>query len=454
LKGISLALRVVLWSVFLLWLLMLVKAWRRFERAGSPPIDYYSYRKAADAIEAGKSPYASINEVRHGWLSFHRYSSAVQAAMAHGDKAAVRRASTHRVYTPGPYVYAPTLALLLLRGHISSMGFVALELLAITAFAWLWLRVTRGHPIWLLLVIVSDVMASCLSGNVELMLLACALWIGRLLWRRPGGLAAALVAAPMAAFVLLAKPFYVFFFIACGALQLAQLMSAARSSESAISESAVEDLRSALKTFGLTAAATIILIGLEVWSWGPTLREEAMFYFRHALEYQSFAIPAAEQFPFGAWNRTPLQVFIVAGFSPAVAQTISLVLWLTLLIIALCVAWGRRLGFPLTFAVSFVLLQIGRPLCWSFPFLDLVVITALWPILKRWQKVALIGLDLVWLGSHYWALITSLRGQSMQFVTLQSADFPWETCLLLPICGFLVFWAATRAPRVLAAAPA
>lgn len=67
------------------------------------------------------------------------------------------------------------------------------------------------------------------------------------------------------------------------------------------------------------------------------------------------------------------------------------------------------------------------------------VAAVVWPNLERWQKpVFLAGVAAV-MASRWWALVQTLRGESMaSLLTLQSATFPWETWLVLPLSWFLL----------------
>jgi hypothetical protein len=40
--------------------------------------------------------------------------------------------------------------------------------------------------------------------------------------------------------------------------------------------------------------------------------------------------------------------------------------------------------------------------------------------------------------SHWLALVLTARHVSLQLFTLQSAEIPWETWLLVPVCWFLL----------------
>ena len=54
---------------------------------------------------------------------------------------------------PGPYLYPPTLALLVWQLHLAPALWEVLDLLAIAGFPLLWLRLARASWWWLLLVV-------------------------------------------------------------------------------------------------------------------------------------------------------------------------------------------------------------------------------------------------------------------------------------------------------------
>jgi hypothetical protein len=110
---------------------------------------------------------------------------------------------TRRPQQPGPYLYPPTLALLIAELGLTPLLFVGLSLLAILGWGWLWLRSTGLHPLSLLLIMGSlDIAASLDAGNAEPLLLVCALAGAGLLWH-----AHPVAAAPLIAFSVLVKPF-------------------------------------------------------------------------------------------------------------------------------------------------------------------------------------------------------------------------------------------------------
>ena len=401
------------WLFFLLWLLLQVPSFVNLAAQGKMPIDFLAYRLAADALERGESPYLTPDQSRQIWRYFHQNESAVLAADAQGEGQKVLRELDARPQQPGPYLYPPTLALLIAQLDLSPLIFASLTLLSILGFGWLWLRSTGGSSLWLALIIFSlDVLASLSGGNVELLLLFITLLAARLLWAGQGPFA-----APLTALVILIKPFYGLFFLAFGLLQL-------------LSHPA--GVRGALRSLVVAAILTLVVVTLEVYRWGAQLQADALFYLQHALEYHWFVLPLAEQTPMSAWNRSPLQGLVSAGLPAALAQWVALALWFFFVLITMWCARGVRLTFPLAFALSLVLLYWGRSVGWGLIYLELVVAVTVWPSLVGWQKAALLGTVLALMGSHWWALVLTTRGHGMPLLTLQSADFPWETWLVIP----------------------
>ena len=392
---------------------------------GQSPIDFLAYRRAADALERGESPYLSPEESQRIWRVFHQLDVDVREAATRGEGAAKLREIMARPQQPGPYLYPPTLALLVAQFQIGGTAFGVVLLAAIFGFGWLWLRSAGAGGAWLALVMLSwDVLASLSGGNVELLLLFGALAAAHLLWGGRG-----LAAAPIIALVVLVKPFYVLFFAAFGALQLA---------------SDAESRLPRLRSLALAASVALALVGLEALRWGDGLRGEAFDYLAHALEYQWFVLPVEEQTPMSAWNRAPMQGFVSAGVSASTAQTLAVGLWLALTAVTVWRAWGARLPFTVVFALAFVLLYLGRPVGWGLIYLEFVVLLAVWPGAARWQRLGLLGAAAGLMASHWWALVLTIQGEGVPAFTIQSAAWPWETWLVLPGCWLLLVWTAAR----------
>jgi hypothetical protein len=193
-----------------------------------------------------------------------------------------------------------------------------------------------------------------------------------------------------------------------------------------------------VRPLALSAALTLGLVALEVARWGESLRAATLDYLRHALDYQWFALPVAEQAPMSAWNRTPMQGLVNLGVPPDTAQWAALALWFLPVVVTLWWARGRPLGFPLAFALAFALLYWGRPVGWGLPFLDVVVLAAAWPTLARRGRALLLAAAVALAASHWGALALSAAGRGLALFTLQPPAFPWETWLVLPACWLLL----------------
>ncbi len=394
-------------------------------RGGIEPVDYRTYQRAAAALARGASPYQTPAQSRALWRSYHRLDAAIRAA--HTLRAAGSDPSTRT--PPGPYLYLPTLALVVWQLHLTAAPWEVLDLACVVAFPLLLLRWARASWWWLLLVAGSwDVWATYSGGNVEALLLVGALVVARLLWPpRPLGPAAVPLAAVLVAFVVLAKPFYVLFFVAFGLV----LLLAGR-----------EPRRATLRTLGAVAGLVLVLLAGEVIRWGPALRGDAVRYLAHTLDAQWFVLPVAQQTPMSAWNRTPLQALIALGLPAAPAQVVAALVWLAALAASAWLVRGHRLSFAPAFALAFVLLYLGRPVGWTLVYLDLVVCVAAWPALPRVGRALLLAGVLALLASHWAALVLTGLGAGLPLLTLQPADRPWETWAVLPIAWGLVLWTA------------
>ncbi len=302
-----------------------------------------------------------------------------------------------------------------------------LDLACVVVFPLLLLRWARASWWWLLLAAGSwDVWSTYSGGNVEAILLAGTLVVARLLWPpRPLGRATVPLAALLIAFVVLAKPFYVLFFVAFGVVLL-------------LAGSAPR--RVTLRTLGAVAGLAALLLAGEVIRWGPTLRADALRYLAHTLDAQWFVLPVTQQTPMSAWNRTPLQALIALGLPAAPAQLVAGLVWLTALAASAWLVHGRRLSF----ASAFALLYLGRPVGWTLVYLDLVVGVAAWPALPRAGRALLLAGVLALLASHWAALVLTGLGEGLPLLTLQPADRPWETWAVLPAAWALAVWATRQ----------
>jgi hypothetical protein len=202
-----------------------------------------------------------------------------------------------------------------------------------------------------------------------------------------------------------------------------------------------------LRSWVALALVTLTLMAVEAYRWGGALQAETLHFLLHATDHLWFVLPAAEQTPMSAWNRTPMQSLITTGMSPGPAQAVALGLWLLPLAITLGRVRKAPLTFPVAFALALVLLYWGRPVGWGFIYLEVVVAIVAWPTLSYWQKPAFVGIVVALMASRWWALLLTLRGEGMALLTLQSAEFPWETFLVLPLSWLLLLSAmGHRAP--------
>jgi len=104
----------------------------------------------------------------------------------------------------------------------------------------------------------------------------------------------------------------------------------------------------------------------------------------------------------------------------------------------------RRPSFAQAFALAFVLLYLGRPVGWTLVYLDVVVCVAAWPSLHRAGRALLLAGVVALLLSHWAALALTGLGDGLPLLTLQPADRPWETWLVLPLAWALTVWAGRR----------
>src|SRR5207244_10865685 len=151
-----------------------------------------------------------------------------------------------------------------------------------------------------------------------------------------------------------------------------------------------------------------------------------------------FALPITDQTPMSAWNRTPLQVLVQLGMASGVAQWTALGLWAALLGLTLWRVEPARLGWARSCALAFILLYLGRPVGWGRIYLELLVVPVVWPDLCRWYRGALLVAVLAFLGTHWWALALAAQGHGLPLLTLQSAQQPWETLVVLPLAWWLL----------------
>jgi len=400
-------------------------------RRGVTPVDYQAYQRAAAALARGASPYQTPAQSLAIWRSYHHLDVRLRTVYARVASGRVRGGDPLARTQPGPYLYLPTLALLVRQLHLTAAPWEVLDLACVVAFPLLLLRWARASWWWLLLVAGSwDVWSTYTGGNVEGLLLVATLIVARLLWPpRPLGRAAVPLAAVLVAFVVLAKPFYALFF---AAFSLFLLLGTN------------EPRRTTLRTLAAVAGLTALLLVGEVIRWGPALRGDALRYLAHTLDAQWFVLPVTSQTPMSAWNRTPLQAFIALGLPAAPAQLVAGLVWLAALVASVWLVRGRRLSFVPAFALAFMLLYLGRPVGWTLVYLDLVVCVVVWPSLALAGRALLLVGVVALLASHWVALVLTGLGDGLPLLTLQPADRPWETWLVLPVAWALVMWAARQ----------
>jgi hypothetical protein len=372
--------------------------------SGSLPVDYSAYHFAAQRAESGEPLYVGEDEARTMWEMMHAIGEHPQAL------AAVQR---------GPYLYPPSLALWFNRLNVNPVVFTFVLLLSIAGFGVLWLNETGRSGWWLLFVLGSwEVLASFLGGNVELLLLFLAVSSAWFFWRgHPAG--AGLCALP----VLLVKPFYLLFFVAFAVFTWAGKPL---------------DRKEGLKGVGLATVAMACLFFGELLYGGAAFRAYLGEYFSAAGRMLWFDLPIAEQTPMSIWNRTLPQGLVLLGAPFSVAVWLAFGVWLVLTAVTAITIRGTRLPFPLAAALSLVLLYWTRPVGWGFVYLEIVVVLAMWPHVRRGWRGALFAAALLLAASHWAALVLTARGRGIYLFTLQQPQFPWETWLVLPLCWFLL----------------
>ncbi len=405
--------------VSLLGLLLVESAAR-----GTLPVDYATYQASAEAIALSKSPYGTPEQSHAAWKDIHQFASQLDGQRT--EKAEAPQPS-------GPYLYPPTLALLVYQAGLNTGIFTLLVLISIVGFGKLWLDGvaddgSKPSAWWLLLIVGSwDVAASFSGLNVELVLLFLALLSARLLWLGHG-----LMAAFPCALMILIKPFYALFVAAFGLILIFR----------------GRDRRTPFRCLAVAATGTLSLIVLEVLRWPDWLRAEAVAYLQSALAHQWLVLPLEEQAPMSIWNRTPLQVLVNFGMEAGTAQQIALLLWGGLLLASLWWIRWRALSFALAFGLAYALFLWGRPVNWTLPYLDIILLLAVWSRTRAgWQRRALgIGAAALAL-SHWVALFRTVGGIDANLFTLQTAAFPWETLSVLPLSWLLLILAARQQPR-------
>jgi len=87
---------------------------------------------------------------------------------------------------------------------------------------------------------------------------------------------------------------------------------------------------------------------------------------------------------------------------------------------------------------------VARPITLALPFLEMFVVSAVWPYLSgRSQRVLLIGAGFL-IVSHWVALILAVTWVTPALLTLQTARMPFETLIVIPICLVLCLYALRK----------
>jgi hypothetical protein len=415
------------WLLLIVWFLLpTMSVIDQIQRGAPLPPDLATYLAAAGRLRSGQPLYGTIEEARQIWLSMHGLERANVVADAN---------ATVTANIPGPYLYLPPLAIWLYWLGLQPAVCIGLLFLAVVGFSTLWLHSGRSpqpsggerivHSSWSLLLVIGSWPALSLltAGNVEPVLLFVTLTATWALWRNQ-----VVISAPLIAFVVLINPFYALFFAAFGLLML-------------VNTALVR--RAAWNTLSGAAALALIIMTAAVVTWGRTLWQPTLDFVANALAYHWFTLPPAQQTPLSIWNRTPLQGLVNLGLAPQQAQQLALALWGVALLATLWSVRGRRLTLPLTFALALVLLYWGRPVGWALYFLEIVVVLAAWPTLAPWQRTWLLLAVAALMASHWVALVFTLRGVWLRLLTLQSAEFSWETWLV-PVFAWLALLVAAR----------
>ncbi|GAB4192027.1 MAG: hypothetical protein OHK0022_06000 [Roseiflexaceae bacterium] len=424
-------LRLICWLIFALWLLLQLPPFLTQPYANGRSIDFLTYRRAADALLQGESPYLNTSQSLAIWRTYHQRDAAIRAAGSPEQGRALMAQFSQGELLPGPYLYPPTLAALVGALDVQPFGFACLLALAAFGIAWLWIGHTNAHPAWLLLVGLScDVAVLIGGGNVELLLLGASLLAAWLLWR-----GCWLGAAPLIALVALIKPFYVLLFAAFGLLMLARRD---------------QPFGQTARTLAGAAILALALIGAEVLRWDGALRQAALDNLAGGLDNQWLALPPAEQSPMSAWNRTPLQALVGFGVPAGTAALLALLLWALLTGLSVWQARRHGLSFVLAWALALLLLYLGRPVGWTLGLLEVTLAMAVWPRLARSGRTLLLAGLIALMLSHWAALVLTGLGMGILLNTLQTEAFPWETLLVLPGCWLLLLWAMRRPDAALA----
>ncbi|MEL7235170.1 MAG: hypothetical protein AAFV33_12565 [Chloroflexota bacterium] len=141
--------QIVLWGVFVAYyVLALIALIAQYTTTGPLAADFETYHNAGEAIAAGDNPYVSPEDTRAIWEQM----TALEPEM-------MTTSEPDELIIVGPYVYLPTLALIMNRfapggAVFNGLLMAVLLTLAVIGFSWFWLRERRSHAVWLLLVVI------------------------------------------------------------------------------------------------------------------------------------------------------------------------------------------------------------------------------------------------------------------------------------------------------------
>lgn len=411
--------RALCWGIFLLYFgLVWAATVQQIYETGTIPPDFSTYQSASNAIARGDSPYLSVTETQDMWREITSL------------RAEVRAETPEAFQLVGPYIYLPTLALTIERFGSGSAAFNAAVMTtllvgSIIGFCALWIHIGGNHAAWLLFAMLSVEPLSLIGqGNIEGLLILSSLIACWAIWR-----GYSLLAAPLIAFAVLIKPFFALLFAAYGLVLLANRR---------------RDIHTDFRTLALAAGGSLVLISLDIAFWGGSRQAAAWAYVSNSLDYTWYALPADNQYPLSVWNRTAMQGFVLAGINAGTAQLLGILTGSGLLFIVLWRTRGIPLTFSITFALALLLFYWARPVGWGFTFLEIVLVTVVWPVMRRWERVALI-VSLITLMLARWITVgLTDTGATLNLFTLHTEAFPWEIWLLLPLSLALLLLAASR----------
>lgn len=407
--------------VFCLWWMALALLLKAITvDVGELPVDYRTYAIAAERIELTGSPYVGAPEVQAIWNNMHESAEVIfrPEAVPDGEVSVIS----------GPYLYPPSLALIIAQSGMDAIGFIVMLTVATVGLCIGWFRTSRDASLlWLLPMAGSiDLIAIFLGGNVEIILITLSLTGCRLMWSGQ-----AIWAIPVVAPVLLVKPHFALLFLAFGVMwSLHERNVATR-----------------LMTGGVAVLGVLLIFYLEFQRWPADAQVDFLAYVSDPASRQYFSLPTDQQWPMRVWNRAPLQLLMNAGLGYQVSQTLVLGIYIILLVVSVNVLRGRQISFAIMFSIAYVLFMIGRPITWSMPFLAVFVLMAVWPQLSSAEKrILAISAFLVGI-SHWLAFSLFVSGVWPGLLTLQAPDLPWETILVMFGSWLVAIGSARRCGR-------